>query len=129
MAIQYLLDASAVLALLNDEPGSQQVWDAMDEAAISTVNLSEVQHKLCQQGLTPAESRSATQRLLLPSVPLSVEIVDAMSDLSPLSRDYNLSLGDRACLATAKRLGLTILGSDGRWSALPYEAKFVNIRT
>ena len=46
-----VLDASAVLALLQDEPGSDLVEDAIDGGAvISAVNLAEVVTKMVDAG-------------------------------------------------------------------------------
>jgi ribonuclease VapC len=39
---QTVLDATAVLALLNDEPGAGTVASLLSHAVISTINLAEV---------------------------------------------------------------------------------------
>jgi PIN domain nuclease of toxin-antitoxin system len=51
---EIVLDASALMAVLREEPGAAAVEAVLDAAAISTVNLSEVQAKLVERG-TPAE--------------------------------------------------------------------------
>lgn len=115
----WVLDASALLALLNREPGEALVAQALAEGAmISTVNLSEVVAKLADIGMPEAETREAIE-------PLGLEIVgfdaaDAFSAglLRPATRADGLSLGDRACLALGMRSGLPVLTADRGWSGL-----------
>ncbi|MFM2064607.1 MAG: hypothetical protein RLZZ507_4278 [Cyanobacteriota bacterium] len=48
---EVVFDPSAILALLNQEPGSEEVLKFIGKAAISTVNLSEVIAKLADAGI------------------------------------------------------------------------------
>jgi PIN domain nuclease of toxin-antitoxin system len=48
---EVVLDASAVLALLKQETGSEQVATYIPQAAISSVNYSEVVAKLADAGV------------------------------------------------------------------------------
>ncbi len=56
-----VLDASAVLALLNQEPGHEQVLAVLPAASIGTVNLTEVISKLCERGVPPGAALEAVQ--------------------------------------------------------------------
>ncbi len=113
-----MLDASALLAVLREEPGAAAVEAVLDGAAISAVNLSEVQAKLVERG-APAES---AWRWL---VDLDLRVVDfdaaqarIAGDLRALTRARGLSLGDRACLALAQALGVPALSADRSWAGL-----------
>ena len=70
----WVLDASALLALLNREPGSEKVVAAFPDAVISSVNLSEVVAKLVDQGRAETEIRSYLDALGLVIVPFDVEM-------------------------------------------------------
>lgn len=105
-----VLDASALLAHLRDEPGADVVAEAIASGAvISTVNLAEVFSRVADRGGDPAKlAAELTQSGLLDGA-ITVEpftAADAIDAgrLRALTRDAGLSLGDRACLALARRL-------------------------
>jgi ribonuclease VapC len=110
-----VLDASALLALLHGEPGSQAVESTIPGAAISTVNMSEVVAKLSEAGLPEAAIQAA-----LASVELEIHAFDtALAHRAGLlrvpTRHLGLSLGDRACLALGRHLSLPVLTTDRSW--------------
>jgi ribonuclease VapC len=129
-----VLDASALLAYLRDEAGADAVADAIaDGAAISTVNLGEVFSRAADRGADPARlARQMTDRGLLDGA-IAVEAftsADAVEvgRLRPLTREHGLSLGDRACLALARRLALPAATADTAWSKLGLELELRQIR-
>jgi PIN domain nuclease of toxin-antitoxin system len=69
---EVVLDASALIAVLREEPGAAAVEAVLDDAAISTVNLSEVQAKLVERG-TPAEIAWSWGL-----VDLNLDVIDSM---------------------------------------------------
>ena len=112
--MSFVLDASAVLALLLDEAGGDVVKSHLRGSQISVVNISEVYATLMDYGM---------------SFELAQEIVDPLpcrirtfrdghawqtAKLRPLTKRFGLSLGDRACIAQAMCAGLPILTSDRR---------------
>ena len=115
---KYVLDASAILALLNNEPGSEIVINALSEAVISSINLSEVVAKLADSGMPEIEIRSAIETLSLEVINFDPEMAYAAGMLRPLTRKAGLSFGDRACLALGKALSLPVLTSDKAWANL-----------
>lgn len=129
-----VLDASALLAYLRDEPGAEVVADAIaGGAAISTVNLAEVLGRATGRDGDPARlvGQMADRGLLGGAI--SVESFtdrDAIevARLRPETRAQGLSLGDRACLALARRLGLPALTADTAWSRLDLEVTLQQIR-
>lgn len=129
-----VLDASAFLAYLRDEPGADDVADAIaDGAAISTANLAEVLSRAADRGADPQRlARQLTERGLLDGA-ISVEpLVGAdtveIAQLRPLTREHGLSLGDRACLALARRLDLPAVTADTAWSRLDLRVEVRRIR-
>jgi PIN domain nuclease of toxin-antitoxin system len=118
-----VLDASALLVLLNAEPGSEQVAKAMPGAVISAVNLAEVVGKLSEAGLPEATLREALRVLSLDVRPFAEDDAYEAGLLRAPTRRAGLSLGDRACLALAARLKLPALTTDRAWKRVRTGAK------
>lgn len=119
------LDSSAVLAVLNGEPGSDEVDRFLSggECALSTVNLSEVATKLIERGATLAEVHQALRAIRITLHPFDELDAFEAASLRPLTRHAGLSLGDRACVALAARLGTPVVTTDRSWTTanLPVE--------
>jgi PIN domain nuclease of toxin-antitoxin system len=115
---EVVLDASALLALLNSEPGADQVAAALSGATISAVNLSEVVAKLAEAEMSEEAIREAVQGLPMEVVAFDQEQAYEAGLLRPPTRGAGLSLGDRACLALARRLALPSLTADRSWEGL-----------
>jgi ribonuclease VapC len=124
-----VLDASALVALLFEEPGSDTVADIIAEgAAVSSVNLSETGAVLVRH------QRDATQILAAVAGQVSVEpftTEDAIfaTELWAPTRKAGLSLGDRACLALARRLEATAVTADRAWAELELGVKIQLVRS
>ncbi len=113
-----VLDASAVLALLHEEPGADVVADALARALVSAVNLSECVAQLVAAGVRDADARAALELLGLTVVPFDAEQAWDAGCLRTATRRLGLSLGDRACLALARLRGLPVLTADRAWVRL-----------
>ena len=95
-----VLDASALLAILNQEPGADKLTpELLSTAVAGTVNLAEVQAKLVDRGLGPDDAWEATMSPIREAVPFAAEHARLAGSLIRLTRPLGLSLGDRACLA------------------------------
>ncbi len=121
------LDASAALAVLNDETGASEVWPLLPGALISAVNAAEVAVKLIGGGTEVAKTNEFIQRLGLRVIPFDERDVMATARLRQGTRAAGLSLGDRACLALAERHGVPAVTSDRQWRKveLDVEIRFV----
>jgi ribonuclease VapC len=113
-----VLDASAVLALLQDEPGASEVERHLGRAVMSTVNWAEVAGVLDARGLPPAPLRSAVEALGIEVGAFDVDAADETGALWRTTRETGLSLADRACLAVARRLELPAVTADRAWLEL-----------
>ena len=113
-----MLDASAVLALLNEEPGADEVEGRLDGAAMSTVNLAEVLQKVWQHDIDTEGLEHDLDALGLEFVDFGVRDARAAADLWARVPASGLSLGDRACLAAAESLGATAVTSDRTWASI-----------
>lgn len=111
-----VLDASAVLALLHREPGAEVVKQVLSTAVISSVNWSEVVQKSIQRDLPVGPLRADLVEVGLEIVPFLVEEAETAAGMYQATRSSGLSLGDRACLALARRLGSPALTADRRWA-------------
>lgn len=114
----WVMDASAILAFIKQEPGGDKVAPLLGSAAVSANNLAEIVARLWERGLKPTEIRT-----LIDSLGIEVHSVDQaqafeIGALRPLTRSNGLSLGDRSCLALARKLGLPVVTADRAWSGL-----------
>ncbi len=114
-----VLDASAVLAVLNQEAG----WESLSprrllQAALSTVNLAEVHTKLVRRGVPREEAWEDATSLIAETVPFTEEQAQIAGGLAAETRPLGLSLGDRACLALALALKAPVYTTDRAWKNL-----------
>ena len=124
----WVLDASALLALLNRELGSEKVVAALPDAVMSSVNLSEVVAKLVDQGRAETEIRSYLDALGLVIVPFDDEMAYRSGGLRSVTKSAGLSFADRACLALAASLDVPALTSDRAWASLNLNVQVELIR-
>jgi PIN domain nuclease of toxin-antitoxin system len=125
---EIVLDASALMAVLREEPGAAAVEAVVDHAVISAVNLSEVQAKLVERGTASDLAWSSLIDLDLEVIDFDAAQARVAGDLRSLTRAQGLSLGDRACLALAQALGLPAMTADRAWAGLEVEIKIRTVR-
>ncbi|MBC7462141.1 MAG: type II toxin-antitoxin system VapC family toxin [Thermoleophilia bacterium] len=115
-----LLDASAILAVLQNEPGDRTIIEliATEGGTASSVNLAEVVAKLCDNGLDAVDAEGAVNDLPIFAAPFTRDMASLSGALRPLTRQLGLSLGDRSCIATARVLRMPVLTTDRAWAGL-----------
>jgi ribonuclease VapC len=123
-----VLDSSALLAYVLAEPGADAVKGYLGRAAISAVNLSEVVARLVNAGATEELVRRQFKSLRLSIVDFDEYTAYSAAMLRERTMEYGLSLGDRACIATAARLGLPAVTADRQWAELDIGVDIVLIR-
>jgi PIN domain nuclease of toxin-antitoxin system len=124
-----VLDASAVLAVLNQERGAERLTaELLSGAVISTVNLAEVQSKLVGRGVNPDDAWEATLSIVGEVVPFREEHARLAGDLITQTHRLGLGLGDRACLALGLLLKAGVYTADASWNRLKTTARIHIIR-
>jgi PIN domain nuclease of toxin-antitoxin system len=113
-----VLDASALLALLNREAGADAVEAVLGEACIGAVNLAECLAKLAESGVPEKTAWEIVASLELDVVPFNAGHARETARLKPLTRKQGLSPGDRACLALARLTKRPVLTADRSWKTL-----------
>ncbi len=113
-----VLDASAVLALLFEEPGAEVVRARLRTGMIGAANLAEVLAKLADHGLPAQEATRAAAILGLEVAPMTETQAQRSAGMRPATRAAGLSLGGRACLALAADLGAPALTADRGWAGV-----------
>lgn len=110
-----VLDASAVLALVQGEPGSERVSAALASSIMSAVNFAEVAGKLAERGLAEDAIGVLLDDYPVRIVPFNKQQAILAGVLRPATRRMGLSLGDRACLALALAEQADVLTADRAW--------------
>lgn len=116
---KYLLDASALLALIFDEPGADQIRDIFDDCRIHSVNLAEAMRKMVFLGIPAEEVIARIAELHLEMITeLAWEQSAAIARLGPEAKHLGLSLGDCLCLVVAASTESVVVTADRRWSEI-----------
>lgn len=125
-----VLDASALLALLRGEAGAKKVEGALAGARMSVVNMAEVASHYHKLGMPDEDVDAMLRPLPIELVPADAALAREAGRLRRHTVEGGLSLGDRFCLALAKREGLPAWTSDRKWKeiAAAAEVKVVAIR-
>lgn len=110
-----VLDASAVLALVREEPGADRVAAHVGRAAMSAVNLQEVVKELLLSGLDEPVIRELLGELRLDIRAHDTDAAYAAASLHAQTREHGRGLGDRSCMALAIQLGVPAVTADREW--------------
>jgi PIN domain nuclease of toxin-antitoxin system len=109
------LDASALLAMLLGEPGGEKVKAVLDGAVLGAVNLAEIVSHYAKLGAARSDIEAMLRPLPIRVVPIDAALSYNAGMLRPITLPGGLSLGDRYCLALAKREGVPALTAERRW--------------
>ena len=112
---EVVLEASALLAFLNQEKGSEIITQYLDRSAMSSINLSEVIAKLVERNIPEDVIRELFSQLKIDIIPVDQEQAVTAGFLRSQTRSAGLSLGDRICLALGLQLNLPVLTTDRAW--------------
>jgi ribonuclease VapC len=112
-----ILDASALLALLNNEHGGEEVRAVIGDAHMSSVNVAEAAGKLADAGMPNAQIKRALA-VGFETLPFGDDEIVLMPKVRKLTKKHGLSLGDRCCVATALARKQPVLTADRAWAKL-----------
>ena len=110
-----VLDASALLALLNREQCQEKVAAVMDRVTMNTVNIAEVITKLARLGIPASEIELIVTGLDIETVDFDMSMAALAGNLITQTQEFGLSLGDRACLAFAEFQDYSVMTADKAW--------------
>lgn len=113
-----LLDTSALIALIKKESGYQKIEEVLPYSAISSVNLCELVSILARNNILENEIDEIIEDIVPEIIPFCENIAIKAGKLSKYSAKYGLSLGDKACLATAEYYNMNVYTTDKIWSEL-----------
>lgn len=123
-----VLDASALLALLRQEPGGDLVEPRLGQSLVSAVNWTEVAERREALDRPVEELSDAMNAAGLVIVPFAVRQAHEAAALRPSTRRVGLSLADRACLSLARLLDLPAVSADREWAKLEIGVRIELIR-
>ncbi|HXM56404.1 MAG TPA: type II toxin-antitoxin system VapC family toxin [Candidatus Dormibacteraeota bacterium] len=125
----YVLDASAVLAVLHEEAGADVVVPLMDGAVMSSVNWSEVVQKAVARRVHfQAPMRREVEAVGVRIVPFGADDAEQSAEVWRLAPRAGLSLGDRACLALARGMGGVAVTAERAWAELSLDVSVKVVR-
>ena len=110
-----VLDASALIALLQSEKGAKIVADEVQGAAISAVNLGEAAQRQYRDGKTRTEFEAMATAFELNVIPVNGPLALDAAEIREIARAKGLSQADCICLALSKRMGVVAMTADQKW--------------
>lgn len=123
-----VLDASALLAFLHDEPGHSRVEQVLKDAVMGTVNWSEVIQKALARKIDVHGMADDFASLGLRLLPFTTRQAETAARLRETAGIPALSLADRACLALAIDIDAPLLTADRAWADLDLSVSVEVIR-
>lgn len=110
-----VLDASALIALIKEEAGADKVAEVLNGARLCAVNLAEVVSHFIHAGMAASDVDAMLRPLPVEIAPVDAKLAREAAHLRAVTAKAGLSLGDRFCLALAKRDGLPAWTADREW--------------
>ena len=123
-----ILDASALLAFLHDEPGGERISPVLEGAHVSAVNWSEVLQKSLQRDVDIDGMQQEFTEVGVIFEPFTPEQAETAARLFTRTRNHGLSLASCACLALAVDKGLPVLTADRAWGKLKLDVAIQVVR-
>lgn len=123
-----VFDSSALLAVVFRERGAEAAAGALNGAMISAVNAAEVVSRLVDSGTGAADARAVLLAFGLTIQPFDAALAIDAGLLRAATRALGLSLGDRACMALARRERARVITADRSWARLDIGVEIALIR-
>jgi ribonuclease VapC len=127
MSDKIVLDASALLALIQNELGAAVIRPLLKRAVMSTINVAEVLTALQRVEVQPKDAIVSVGDIIHEITPFDIEQAQSTAELQPIVRHKGLSLGDRACIALGQKLQAPIYTADKIWGELQLDNTTIHI--
>jgi ribonuclease VapC len=125
---EVVLDASALLALIQNEPGGERVSPMIPQARVSAVNFCETVQRLRRGGM-PLEAVTMALTTLVPlPVAFDRETAYVAASIHEQTRGQGISFADCACLALALMLGVPAVTAERKWDRCEVGVEVIRIR-
>lgn len=118
-----VLDASAILALIQREAGWEQVAPVIGQSIVCVINEAEVIGRLIQRGNSPDDAQGFVKELPYRLFDLDAGLARRAGSWWAVTKPQGLSLADRCCLALAEREGLPALTADASWTKISLDVE------
>ena len=122
-----VLDASSLLALIQQEGGAELVKSVLKVSIMSAVNVAECLTVLQRTGFTPQEASVLIEDIVSIIVPFDIEQARCVAELQSRTQHKGLSLGDRACIALGIKLEAPIYTADKIWAELKLDGADIKL--
>ena len=114
-----VLDASAFLALAQEEKGSEVIKPLLNFAVMSTVNIAEALTVLQRtNNIELEDAMNLINDIISTIIPFDLEQAVEVARLNQFVKHKGLSLGDHACIAIGIKLSAPIYTADKAWAEL-----------
>lgn len=127
MTDKVVLDASALLALIQNEKGADVIKPLLKKSVMSTINVAEVLTALQRVEIQPKDAIVSIRDMIRELIPFDVEQAQCAAELQPYVRHKGLSLGDRACIALGQKLQVPVYTADKIWGELQLDTITTNV--
>lgn len=122
-----ILDASALIAFAYGDKGHAIVAEILPYAVMSSVNVTEVVKHLLANGAPEIEINNLIDKSLEKIITFDRKQAFIAASLFDHTKQFGLSLADRACLALAQDTGFIIYTADKIWSKLNIDGVSVKL--
>jgi ribonuclease VapC len=128
MVGEIVVDASAALAFLRNEPGGERVPSFLARGTMSVVNYAEVAQRFWRDDLDPTQRLADLTDLGLQVVRLESDVALLAAELIRKTKPFGCSLADRICLAEGLVRNLPVLTADRPWDQIGLTVRIERLR-
>lgn len=128
MKTNCVMDASAILALIGQEPGADVVAGHMAGSVMSALGWSEVIIVLHNIGMTSQDVENILRQLSVRILPFDTEQAVIAASLHRITHTKGLSLASRACLALGRTYNIPVITAQSTWSSIHAGIEVILIR-
>ncbi|NRA73937.1 MAG: PIN domain-containing protein [Rickettsiales bacterium] len=123
-----VIDSSALLALINNETGTEQIKEYFETSYMSVINATECLIVLNRNGMPINVAQSLLESIISKFLPSEYHDMELIAKIKNDHKSLGLSLGDSVCIALGNKLDLQIVTADRTWQKVQSKSKIICIR-